>query len=219
LLDDCEKSFGRIGDKRRERERVMIDKALDILTKGIRDYLLRLPDLNITSQETVHLINIVDADGTLALPGDSLGLSLVNVEEERVTKSQQAFAKDSIGRVAHINPELKLNLYILIVANFTLYKTGLEFLSAAIRFFQSKNVFTPRNTPGLEPSIQKLIAEMVTLSFEQQNHLWGSLGAKYLPSVMYRVRMITIQEAQAVDEQAPIKELSLTGKGVHIHAG
>lgn len=197
----------------------MIDKALDILTKGIRDYLLRLPDLNITSQETVHLTNIVDADGTLALPGDCLGLSLVNVEEERVTKSQQAFAKDSSGRVAHINPELKLNLYILIAANFTLYKTALEFLSAAIRFFQGKNVFTPQNSPDLEPVIQKLIVEMVTLSFEQQNHLWGSLGAKYLPSVMYRVRMITIQEAQAVDEQAPIKELNLTGKGVHIHVG
>lgn len=192
----------------------MIDKALDILTHSMRDYLVRLPDLNITSQETIHLEHIVEADGSLALPDDSLGLTLVNIEEERVTKAQQGFVTTSEGRVAHANPELKLNLYILIVANFANYKTGLEFLSGAIRFFQSKNVFTPQNTPGIDPAIQKLIVEMYTLSFEKQNHLWGSLGAKYLPSVMYKVRMVSIQEAQAVDDQPPITMVNLLERGV-----
>ena len=192
----------------------MIDKALEILVNSIRDYLVRLPDLNITSQETIHLHHIVEADGTLALPDNSLGLSLVNVEEERVTKSQQAFVSSSQGQIAHVNPELKLNLYILLAANFTNYKTGLEFLSGAIRFFQSKNVFTAQNTPSIDPAIQKLIVELYSLSFEQQNHLWGSLGAKYLPSVMYKVRMISIQEAQAVDEQPPVRIINLLERGI-----
>lgn len=190
----------------------MIDKALETLANEISSYLERLPDLNITSQETVHLVGIVEADGTLAIPGDSLGLCLVNIEEERVTKAQKTAVKAPSGLITHINPELKLNLYILVAANFSLYKTGLEFLSGAIRFFQSKNVFTPENTPSLDPTIQKLIVEMHTLNFEQQNHLWGSLGAKYIPSVMYKARMITIQEAQATDEQPPIKEFNLLEK-------
>lgn len=197
----------------------MIDIALDVLKNSIRDYLIRLPHLNITSEEPIVLDHFVEHDGTITIPTNTLGLSLVNVEEERVTKSQKSVFKAPDGRVSHVNPDIKLNLYIIIAANFATYKTGLEYLSAAIRFFQSKNVFSPENTPDLDPSIQKLIVEMVTLSFEQQNHLWGSLGAKYLPSVMYRVRMLTIQEAQAADEQAPINELKLIGKGIRIHAG
>jgi hypothetical protein len=192
----------------------MIHKALETLTNNIRDYLVRLPDLNITSEETIRLTNIVKDDGSTDIPDNSLSLSLVNIEEERVTKSQEAFTSGPNGRVSHINPELKLNLYILICANFTTYKTGLEFLSGAIRFFQTKHVFTPQNTSDLDSGIKKLIVDLHTISFEQQNHLWGALGAKYLPSVMYRVRMITIQEAQAVDEHPPIREVNIAGKGL-----
>jgi len=191
----------------------MIDKALGILVDGLQSYLVRLPGLNITSQEPVVLKHVVEFDGSPALPGDSLGFFLVNIEEERVNRTQSAYITSRDGTVAHINPDVKLNLYIMIAANFSTYKTGLEFLSGAIRFFQSKNVFTPENTPNMDPAIRKLIVEMTTLSFEQQNHLWGSLGAKYLPSVMYKVRMLTIQETQAFDEQPPVTRISLTGKG------
>ena len=116
--------------------------------------------------------------------------------------------------IAICNPELKLNLYILLVANFALYKTGLEFLSGAIGFFQSKNVFTHDNTVDLDPAIQKLIVEMHTLSFEQQNHLWGSLGAKYLPSIMYKVRLLSIQEGHAKDEQPAVRAIRISERGI-----
>lgn len=190
----------------------MIDKALQALAEGIDNYLVRLPELNISSQDTVHLTNIVKADGNIDIPADSLGLSLVNIEEERILKDQQAYTAAADGRrVAHVNPELKLNLYILIVANFNTYETGLKFLSGTIRFFQSKNVFTGENTPHLDPAIKKLIVDLFPLNFEQQNHLWGALGAKYLPSVMYKVRLLTVQEIQAADDQAPVSGFKLTG--------
>ncbi len=50
---------------------------------------------------------------------------------------------------------------------------------------------------------------MHTPGFEKMNHLWGYLGAKYLPSVMYKVRMITIQEARATDEQSPVSGMNI----------
>jgi hypothetical protein len=34
--------------------------------------------------------------------------------------------------------------------------------------------------------------ELYSLSLEQQNQLWGSLGAKYLPSAIYKVRLVVI---------------------------
>jgi hypothetical protein len=191
----------------------MIDKALGILADGLQNYLVRIPGLNITSREPVALKHIVEFDGSLALPDETVGIFLVNIEEERVTRSQSRYLTGPDGRISHVNPEVKLNLYILIAANFAKYKTGLEYLSGAIRFFQGKNVFTPDNTPEMDPGIQKLIVEMVTLSFEQQNHLWGSLGAKYLPSVLYRVRMLIMQEAMAFDEQPPVSAIRFAVKG------
>ena len=196
----------------------MIDKTLEVLSSAIHDYLVRLPELDVTTQQTVYSQNIVKDDKTLALPDDTLGLTLVNIEEERVVKVQKAFSRASSGRISHVNPELKLNLYILIVANFNDYGTGLQYLSGAIRFFQSKYVFTPDNTPNLDPSIEKLIVEMHSLTFEQQNHLWSCLGANYLPSVMYKVRMIAIQEAQAIDEQEPIQELTYIKRPISVNA-
>lgn len=191
----------------------MIDKALQVLRNGIQGYLARLPDLSVNSKEIVVLSNIVEAEGKLALPDERLGITLVNIEEERVTKSQQAFNKAVDGRIRQMNPEIKLNLYIMLVANWDDYRTGLEFLSGAIRFFQSKSVFTSDNTPDLDPVIRKLIVEMTTLNFEQQNHMWGSLGAKYMPSVLYKVRMITIQEALATGEGPPITIIKFSEKG------
>ncbi len=191
----------------------MIDKAVEIIKDEIGSYIVRLPELEISTEKKIHATPIVKFDGTMAISNDSLGLSLVNVEEERVMKSSKMVTVDSSGHVSHVNPELRLNLYLLIAANFANYDTCLKFLSAAIRFFQSKSVFTHKNTPDLNPAINKLVAELHTLSFEQQNHLWGALGAKYVPSVMYKVRLVSIQEAHKTDEQPPIERTSFAGKG------
>ena len=110
---------------------------------------------------------------------------------------------------------IKLILYVLVSANFNDYKTSLQFLSGAIRFFQSKNVFNSQNTPALHASLEKLIVDLFTLGFEQQYHLWGSLGAKYLSSVLYRVRMVTIQEMQKSGEQPPVKSVVFTESGTN----
>ena len=193
----------------------MIDKALEELKKSMGEYFKRLPEPIFQGEEQkIHLSHIIKQDGSIAIPGESLGLSLISIEEERAIKSQKTVATTPDGQVTHMNPELKLNLYILIVANFKEYKTGLQVLSGAIRFFQSKNVFTPQNTPGLDPAIQKLNVELYTLNLEQEHHLWGVVGGKYLPSVMYKVRLISIQEAQIVDEQPPIKIIEASNKGL-----
>ena len=193
----------------------MIDKALEVLAKGIQEYLVRLPDLNINSQETAKVTHIVKADGSLEIPSDSIGLCLVNVEEERVIKSQYAVMPSDDGtRISHINPDIKLNLFVLIAAHFTTYQTGLKFLSGAIQFFQSKNVFTRQNTPNMDRYLEKLVVELYSLNFEQQNHLWGALGAKYLPSVLYKVRIVVVDEQTAIDDQRPIKAVNTIYKGM-----
>lgn len=190
----------------------MIDKSLEILKKIIQNYLSSLPELNLTSTDFIELSSVVNQNGSIAIPENKLGLTLVNVEEERVVKSQKSVSIASDGKISQVNPEIKLNLFILVSSNFKEYDNGLQFLSAVIRCFQSNSVFTPENTPEMDSSLQKLIVELFTLNFEQQNHLWGSLGAKYLPSVLYRVRLITVQEGVKKAEQAPITSYDISGE-------
>ena len=191
----------------------MIDSALELLGSSIHNYLVQLFQLP-SGTNTIKLNGIVDAEGILTIPIESLGMTLVNVEEERVVKAQKAVHKSNEGNYSTVNPEIKLNLYILITANFTQYTTSLKYLSGVIRFFQSKNVFNQQNSPSMPSTIEKLIVDLYTLNLEQQNHLWGSLGAKYMPSVLYRVRMITVQENLITAELPPVKEIRSENEGM-----
>ena len=81
-----------------------------------------------------------------------------------------------------------------------------------MQFFQFQHVFTPITHPALDPRIQKVIVDLCTLNFEQINHLWSTLGGKYIPSVLYKVRQLTIDEDLTVSENGFIKEIQINDK-------
>ena len=171
----------------------MNDKALSFLTDELNAYL----ELNVGTEynDTVKLSGIVGQDGSSAKDTDnSLILTMVNVEEERILKSQLPTVETINGQTGKVNPEIKLNLSLLFTANFNNYKESLKFLSHVVSFFQINHEFTPVTNPALDPAIRKLIADMHTISFEQQNNLWGAVGAKYMPSVLYKLRLIVVKE-------------------------
>ena len=192
----------------------MIDKSMDVLKGQLQQHLKSIPDLNITSSDTVAVTPLVKDDGSLVIPKENLGLTLVNIEEEKVLREQTSQRQDASGLVSQRNPELHLNLYILVAANFKTYSTALKYLSATLGFFQSRNVFSAANTPELDKGIEKLIVELHTMGLEQQNHLWGYLGAKYLPSVCYKVRMLVIQEGLTQAQRPAISDIDIRGRDV-----
>jgi hypothetical protein len=50
------------------------------------------------------------------------------------------------------------------------------------------------------------------MSFEQVNHLWSILGGKYLPSVLYKIRQITLDEEATIAGGGIITEIELNGR-------
>ncbi len=198
----------------------MIHSALKFLTKSINDY---LKIRNSIDDDKVFLTHVSDESG-VAIPDKSLGLSLVNIEEEKVFKEQNTTFINANGDVEYRNPELKLNLYVLISANFQNkdlndptddYHEGLKQLSYVIGYFQAKNVFTNDNTPAManeDPNIKKLIMELYSYSFEQMYNFWSVLGTKYLPSVLYKIRLIRVQEEELISEALPIEEIDLEAR-------
>lgn len=192
----------------------MIDKSLEILGDELNSYLKKVSKNIGTTTKAVELCPVTKADGATGVPQNTVGLSLVGVEEEKVLKAEITPTRDENGQYRYQNPELRLNLYILIAANFNEYKSSLENLSAILRHFQSKHVFTRQNTPEMDASIKRLQVELYSLTFEQQNHLWGSIGGKYLPSVLYKVRMLSIQEGSVSAVHSPIFEMDFEDRSV-----
>lgn len=179
----------------------MIDLALSLLREELQNYI----SFSIGSADVV-----IDNIGLLETTNsDSLTkrivVTLVNVEEESTLKNISSFKKGTNNNgtsvVKYENPPVFLNLYVLITCNYSGndYIHALERLSAVIRFFQGRNSFFIPATPD---SISlKFTLELYTLTFEQINHLWGSLGGRQIPFVMYKLRLVELTDRVILREE------------------
>ena len=179
----------------------MIYEALSCLAEEINQYFrIRLK----VSEDKVVLSAIVNQDGTIAIQGENkILVTLVNIEKESIGKSNSGIPGSSM--LINRSSALTINLYVLFSAYFSNgnYPEALRFISFIIAYFQQNSVFTRLNTPRLDVDIEKLVFEMASISPEQLNNIWGSLGAKYMPSVVYKVRMLTFDN-NIVREYRPL---------------
>jgi hypothetical protein len=47
------------------------------------------------------------------------------------------------------------------------------------------------------------------MTFEQQNNLWAAIGAKYMPSVLFKIRTLTFIDAEPKMEAPPITDVRI----------
>ena len=192
----------------------MINESLQFIADELNKYLV-LKMGPTTEPPRLVLGNVSRLfDGELAATGlvNKVIMSMVNVEEDRIAKQQENFVRTDAS-TKYKSPPLYVNLYILFSANRSGYGDSLQHLSYIMQFFQFQQVFTPITHPALEPTrIQKLIVDLCTLNFEQVNHLWSTLGGKYIPSVLYKVRQLTIDEDLTLSESGFIKEVQINDK-------
>lgn len=190
----------------------MLDIAIKFLADEVNTHLKKRA-LSASGLGEVISGQIVDDAGKWAIAADNIGLTLVNIEEDRIMRSQVPEIAYVNGSQVVLQPEVKLNLSVLFHArpsNAAKYEQSLRFLANLMTFFQSHPVFTPDEYPALDPRIDKLIVEMLALSIEQLNQMWAYLGSKYLPSVAYRVRVILLQDSEPQSIGKPITAISGT---------
>lgn len=192
----------------------MIAETLSFLTAELNAYLNM--KLIPSSDPRVKLGNVARAlDNSLTGPAsldEKAIVTLVNIEEDRTVRRQETVIKTATTAKTK-NPPLLLNLYVLVSVNKDLYAESLGLLGHLIQFFQHQNNFSPLTHPSLDPRIQKLTVELYTMNFEQVNHLWSTLGGKYLPSVLYKVRQLSVDEEAILSESGLIREIRLDGRG------
>jgi hypothetical protein len=168
----------------------MIQQAFELIRNRLNAF---LGSVDPGSDGWVVLANLVDHEGK-PFPGadNKIVMFLGNVEYES--------SMSLPGRTAQLNgttytsvaaPRL-INVWMMFFANFynQRYGDGLDMLSRTISFFQQHPRFTHDSDPALDPRIEKLTVEMVNLDFTQLNYVMSMVGAKYLPMVCYKLRMI-----------------------------
>ena len=157
------------------------------------------------NEDVVVVSNILEQDGTVATHvNNKIVVSLVNIEKESVPASQQRAAASVGMRSVVTSPPVHFNLYLLFASYFSgsNYGEGLKHISNTISYLQGQSVFDQHNSPGLDGSISKLILDIENLDINDLSNLWSILSGKYLPSVLYKVRMVTI-DANVVKDQMP----------------
>ena len=167
----------------------MIYSALNTISEKLNTHFSNRFSL---SEDKMLLSNIVNQDGTVAITEtDKVILTLVNLQPEPISGSAQVASGG-----AYTNRPVNLNLFVLFSAHFSEnnYSEALKFLSAIISYFQVNPAFSRENTPELDPYIEKLTFEIYDTNFQSLSYIWGMLGGKYLPSVVYKIRMVTFHE-------------------------
>jgi hypothetical protein len=141
-------------------------------------------------------------------------LGVVNLEADRVYHSVETFSKRPDGTSEVVKPDVRVNLYVLFVGNFMKYSEALKAISLVIAFFQHRTVFDYASIAGLEGRKGRIAFELFSPTFEQQNHLWGALGAKYMPSVLYKAGFVDITDQVVEGEAPPVEDILINEQAI-----
>ena len=146
------------------------------------------------------------ADKVVFLDGDKMdpitfqegavSVVLINVEEDRLLRNADPYTRIESGKPQRIQPDIRLSLHMLFVARFKQYDVAWEHLAKVIEYLQSNHVFEQDVTPDLPQGVEKMTVELMAQSFAEQNEVWNALRISHHPSVLYRIRMIVLQDVK-----------------------
>ena len=199
----------------------MLFQAMELIRQNLNAFLFSLNPMS--NPEPVVLGNIAyatpDNPGTPVDESAHIYMSLVNVEEELTVKNRSAIRREEIRPLAYVNPPLFINLYILFTANHQNYSRALGELGEVLHFFQGNRSFSLKltpvpaagvfATPGEEENRMQVNLELMSLSFEQVNHLWGSLGGKQMPFLLFKARHVEIDANRMLQGGGFVQEIQI----------
>lgn len=168
----------------------LIKGTLELIRDRLNEYLKTAVP---RKEDWVSLSNVLDNEGR-AYDGarNKIVMFLSNIQNETIISTYNSTVPAKDNQYTIVTPPIYIDLYLLFYANFSdkQYSQGLGMISWTISFFQQNPWFTHQNLPGLDPEIDKLTFEIMSLDITDLNYLMGLMGVKYLPSVYYKVRMI-----------------------------
>jgi hypothetical protein len=175
----------------------MIGETLVFLKNQLNDYIKPIWGHDGIQPDTVDFVD-GNAMEPLTFKSGAVSVLLINMEEENTLRASDPYRRMAAnGAQQSIQPEIRLNLYVLFVARYSKYEDALRALSLVIRYFQRHRLFTQANAPALSGGIERLAIELMTLPLGKQNEIWSTLRVAYHPSALYKVKMVVFQDEDA----------------------
>lgn len=174
----------------------MIQPAIDYVVRELNGYFQQVLKPRPVKDLVINSI-VLNQQGEIAVKEESaLLVTVVNIQEEKNGVT-------SVGNHQRRQP-LDLNLFVLIAGYFPGKLTGeaQNLLSHTLNFFYFHNTYNSQNSPDFPPRIHRMTWETYNLDFMEQSNVWSAIGAKMMPSLMYKVRL-QLTPLQ-IDSQAPL---------------
>lgn len=173
------------------------------------------PDISVTNIATLN-----DGDDFLETKSPIV-LSIINIEEDKTQKNQSVYYNPSNDQVniSRYNHPTQHLIFSLLFSSYnkdlSKYLDGIDKLKTIINYFQQNKSFYYKNDDTEmidyitylaksdldQNDYDKITMEFVSLSTEQLNQMWSYLGAKYMPSALYKMRLFMVQSENTTEEK------------------
>jgi hypothetical protein len=184
----------------------VIDRAISLVAQRLNQHLRGRFGV---ADDLVAVTALTDAEGKPAVAArNRLVVFVTGITHDAMARGPAGRAIGLGGRIAVGHAPVHLNVSLMLASNFDPdnYLESLKILSHAVQFFQANPVFDRLNAPEMDHSLRQLTLEIQNLETDASSQLWGTLGGRYLPSVLYRMRTIPIDAGAMVAE-----DLAITG--------
>lgn len=159
----------------------MIDKIFAQLEQHLDSYLKQTLEL---SESCVISGNLKEPDGSVNQHTvNKVVLTLINTGID----SRHAIPHSRLPQST--NPTVLLNLSVLVASTFKDYSEALKYLSLAMTYFNDHPVIVPDSNQ----EIAKLTVDLQNTTHEELHHIWQAMGCSYVPSAVYKVRVLAGQ--------------------------
>ncbi len=155
-------------------------------------------------------------------------LSIVNIEEDNILKNQSLYipSTKNANKIDRYSQSTKYLIISLLFSSYnkdlSKYLEGIDKLNNILHFFQQNTFFYFKNDETElinsvtflgKPEVQKesytkITFESVSLSMEQLFQMWSFLGSRYMPSMLFKMRLVTVQTSTTIEDTL-IKQINV----------
>lgn len=181
----------------------MLDRTL-IFVKDVLDSYLRQ---NLTVSDSLVVLNSLrdSEDSSFQKNQNRLVMTLVNIEYDSARPYYNMKSQSLINKT----PPQFFNLTVLFAANFDDYIESLKVISNVILYFQANPIFQRSSYPQMPDEQNLLEIEIENSSEAKSFELWHALGAHYMPSVLYKIRRLTMDSRQIAGFQPQTRQATV----------
>lgn len=185
----------------------MINKVLTVL----KDHLNNSGEFEeIPGEIVVVLDDISKHDSEASGIENKVVITLVNVEEESTLKNSSRYlTPQTQDEIKMESTPAYLNLYAMVSANRSSYAKSLANISKVIEIFQTNSTLNYQDNSDDRTKDFSFRIELHSVPFEQLSYVWGLLGGKVMPSVLYKISVIKIVAENNTTSVKLIKDVNI----------